>query len=172
MAVTAAQRDGWLRQTDTALRSACREERYRTGGPGGQRRNKVETAVRLHHEASGVSVYADDSRYVQANRTRALRRLRERIACDVRASFNIEASAPPPELVAQRGPKGTLSVNARNPAYPIIMATTLDALAAAGGSYAKAGRGLGITTSQVLRFLRADRQLWRAAEGIRKQRNS
>ncbi len=76
-------------------------------------------------------------------------------------------SALPPEFLRQRGPKGTLAVKPSNPAYPVVVAAALDALAAAEGSYAKAARALGITTSQLLRFLRADRAIWRAVEGMR-----
>ncbi|MGB2694786.1 MAG: hypothetical protein WBD55_06305, partial [Dehalococcoidia bacterium] len=72
-----------------------------------------------------------------------------------------------------RGPRGApagrggLAVNAKNPAYPIVVATALDALAAADGRYAPAARALGLTTSQLLRFLRSDGQVWRATEAIR-----
>lgn len=167
MPVATAKRDGWLRLDDASLLKACREERYRSSGPGGQRRNKVETSLRLHHNASGVSVQAEESRELQVNRVRALRRMRERIAFDVRTPFDLDSHKPAPELLAQRGPKRTLAVNRHNAAYPVVVATVLDALAAAGGSYAKAGRSLGLTTSQVLRFLRSDQALSRAAERVR-----
>jgi hypothetical protein len=176
MPTTAARRNAYLRLDDAALLKESREERYRSSGPGGQRRNKVETALRLHHGPTGVAVHAEESRYLRVNRTRALRRLRERIALEVRAPFDLEAPKLPEEFVAQRGPKGpdgppsggSLAVNPRNPVYPIVSATALDALAAAGGSYAKAARALGLTTSQLLRFLRSDRHVWQASERFRK----
>ncbi len=157
-------RNGWLRLDDAALLRECRQERYRAGGPGGQRRNKVETAIRLHHRPSALTSHAEELRSPEGNRTRALRRLRERIALELRAPFDLEAPALPREFLAQRGPKGSLSVNRRNPAYPIVIATLLDALEAAEGSYAKAARPLGLTTSQVLRFLRSNPHVWRTVE--------
>ena len=160
-------RDRWLRLDDGALLKQCREERYRASGPGGQRRNKVETALRLHHAPSGVTVQAEEARSLAENRVRALRRLRERIALDVRAPFELEEAALPDELLAQRRDGGALAINARNRGYPIVVAATLDALAAADGSYARAARALGLTTSQLLRFLRSDREVWRAVEGLR-----
>jgi len=61
-------------------------------------------------------------------------------------------------------------VNPQNPRYPLIVATVIDALAAAEGSYATAGRALGVTTSRLLRFLQADRHLWRSLDIVRPPR--
>lgn len=155
-------RNAWLRLDDVALLKECRQERYRASGPGGQRRNKVETAIRLHHQVSGLVSQAEESRSPEENRTRALRRLRERMALELRAPFDLEVPSLVPEFLAQRGAKGSLSVNPRNRSYPIVVATLLDALEAARGSYAKAASALGLSTSQLLRFLRSDPQVWRA----------
>ena len=168
--VSSAHRDDWLRLDDAALLKECRQERYRASGPGGQRRNKVETAIRLHHRPSGLVAQAEESRSAEENRARALRRLRERIALRLRAPFDLEAPRLPPEFLAQRGPRGGLSVNPRNRVYPIVVATVLDALESAEGSYAKAARTLGLTTSQLLRFLRSDPHVWREVRQAQRRR--
>lgn len=153
----AATRNSWLRLSDSELMAQCSEDGYKASGPGGQRRNKVETGSRVRHRPSGISAQAGDSRSREENRGRALRRLRERIAFEVRAPYE-----ETPELAAQRhGEK--LAVNTKNPAYPIVAATALDALVETGGSYAKAAVQLGISTSQLIKFLKNDRELWRAS---------
>ncbi|GAA1846847.1 peptide chain release factor H [Asanoa iriomotensis] len=52
----------------------------RTGGPGGQHRNKASTAVRATHRPSGAVVVVDTERQFSQNRRIALDLLRQRLA--------------------------------------------------------------------------------------------
>jgi peptide chain release factor len=52
----------------------------RTGGPGGQHRNKASTAVRATHRPSGIVVVVDTERQFVLNRRLAIQLLRQRIA--------------------------------------------------------------------------------------------
>ncbi|MET0423808.1 MAG: peptide chain release factor H [Actinoplanes sp.] len=52
----------------------------RTGGPGGQHRNKASTAVRATHRPSGIVVVVDTERQFRQNRRIALELLRDRLA--------------------------------------------------------------------------------------------
>ncbi|MFJ6199061.1 peptide chain release factor H [Micromonospora sp. NPDC092111] len=51
----------------------------RTGGPGGQHRNKASTAVRATHRPSGIVVVVDTERQLGLNRRLAMRLLRQRL---------------------------------------------------------------------------------------------
>ncbi|MER7334131.1 MULTISPECIES: peptide chain release factor H [unclassified Micromonospora] len=51
----------------------------RTGGPGGQHRNKASTAVRATHRPTGLVVVVDTERQFSLNRRTALHLLRQRV---------------------------------------------------------------------------------------------
>ncbi len=63
-----------------ALAAECDETFFTGGGPGGQHRNKTESAVRLLHRPTGAVATATERRSQAQNRTAALSRLRERLA--------------------------------------------------------------------------------------------
>ena len=97
--------------TDAELLAECEVHTYRASGPGGQKRNKTSSAVRLHHQPSGLRAPAEESRSQHENKARALRRLRETIAVSCRLDPPT-SKALPPELVS---PDLVLRVSAKNP---------------------------------------------------------
>ena len=70
----------WHLLSDDALLAQCDVQAHRASGPGGQHRNKAETAVRLVHRPSGVTVEGKDERSRKQNLRIALGRLREKLA--------------------------------------------------------------------------------------------
>src|SRR6188768_874401 len=86
--------------SDDALIAQCEVDRYRASGPGGQHRNKTESAVRLRHKLSGVTAIGEDSRSQAENKVHAVRRLRSAIALEVREPVALEGFAPSARLAA------------------------------------------------------------------------
>src|SRR5947209_10242419 len=70
-------RAAWTALSDAQLLDQCAVDTYRASGPGGQKRNKTSSAVRLRHAPSGLIVIAEESRSQHENKARALRRLRQ-----------------------------------------------------------------------------------------------
>ncbi len=70
---------------DETLLAQCDLSKGRRRGPGGQHRNKVETAVELLHQPTGLTGQASECRSVADNKRLALRRLRLTLAVEARA---------------------------------------------------------------------------------------
>ncbi len=159
-------RDAWLLQTEAALLRECEMDAYRASGPGGQKRNKTSSAVRLRHGPSGIMVISEDSRSQHRNRQMAVRRLRMAIACQIRAE--IGPGEPPPEVVAQYvRPDGRIRVAEENPDRARVIAFVLDSLQANKGALAEVAAALGSSSSQVVRLLSEEGAAFAAANAIR-----
>jgi ribosome-associated protein len=57
------------------LKDECDVETYRASGPGGQHRNKTESAVRMTHRPTGIVRVATEHRSQLRNRVLALERI-------------------------------------------------------------------------------------------------
>jgi len=156
----------WLELTDTQLLSQCQVDTYRASGPGGQKRNKTSSAVRLRHNGTGIIVTATESRSQHENRARAVRRLREAIALNQRSRIDLAAEAPVFLVDAlQRGPG--LRVSRRHSDYYRIIQYLLDLLLACQASVSVTADHLGLSTAQLVRFLKCDDKLWGQVNQIR-----
>lgn len=135
--------------TEAELLAECEIHLHRTGGPGGQHRNKVSSAVRLVHRPSGITVTASERRSQHENKVNAIHRLREAIALYSRAPLPAPVVWPP----NLRFRDGRLQVSAQNPVYATVLGLALDALVEHEGSLSGAAEALGVTGSSLVRFL-------------------
>jgi hypothetical protein len=158
-----------LRLSDRKLLAECEVHTYRASGPGGQNRNKVESAVRICHTPTGVTAIAEDSRSQLENRPRALRRLREAIAIRVRSPVDRANFKPPAEWISAIHHAGRLRVQERNPDYPTIVATALDVLDACLGRVSEAAQLLEVSTHHFVQFLADHPHGWQEANRIRQR---
>src|SRR5437762_11173219 len=89
--MTFMSRTNWTGLNDAQLLAQCGVDTYRASGPGGQKRNKTSSAVRIRHLPSGLIVIAEESRSQHENRARALRRLRQALYLKWRNEMPAEA---------------------------------------------------------------------------------
>jgi hypothetical protein len=142
---------------DAALLADCDVYTLRASGPGGQHRNKTESAVRLRHRPTGIIVIAEESRSQAENRARALKRLRTALALRVR---HPAPEGAPAAVSACIGSDGRLRVGRRDKRYLPCAAALLDILEATSGSLTDAARRLGLTTGNLSSFLTDDEDLY------------
>jgi len=64
----------------SALKGDVEITAFKSGGPGGQHKNKTESAVRIKHLPTGIMVMATESRSQIKNRELAWQRLIEKLA--------------------------------------------------------------------------------------------
>ncbi len=162
-------RDRVLALDDAGLIAACAVDTFRASGPGGQKRNKTDSAVRLRHAPTGVSAEADESRSQHENRARAARRLRLAIATEVREPIDLGAWEPPPALTLLIR-VGSGPAIRREPRYATAIAMVFDVLEASRWSLADAAARLGVSTAALGRFVAEEEAVFRAANTRRRAR--
>ncbi len=146
----------WLAASDSDLERLCHIEPYQASGPGGQKRNRKYSAVRLVHAPTGIAVTASESRSQADNRRTALRKLRRTLA------MRIESDTP---IVC-----GRAEVGMGNPAYPLWLAWVVQHLRRHNFALAETAVALGCSTGRLSRLLHKDPELWGAVNAERRSR--
>lgn len=152
------------------LLSDCQIRTGRRSGPGGQHRNKVETAVVVEHLPSGLSAEATERRSQSANRLVAIFRLRLRLAVELRSPWVAQSlatvaqglnadiqeinTAPLSAIWRQRAAQGRLAVAAEHDDFPSILAEALDHLASMEWRVPGASERLGLSSTQLVKLLK------------------
>jgi hypothetical protein len=167
-------RADWTSLTDVQFLAQCEVDTYRASGPGGQKRNKTSSAVRIRHPPSGLIVIAEESRSQHENRARALRRLRQALFLKIRDHLSGEALTPAavqalPEYASARDAAGRLHLGRKDPRYWLAVGVVLDVLLAVEARVGEAAELLGTSTGNLIDFLQSDDKVWEQANHLRSQ---
>lgn len=162
----------WTELSDAELLAQCAVDTYRASGPGGQKRNKTSSAVRLRHPPTGLLVIAEESRSQHENRARALRRLRQALYLKWRDDLSPETLAnlwSLPEYVSARDGDGRLHLGCKDPRFWPVVGLVLDVLQAVDARVSAAAEALGISTGNLIDFLQSDDKVWEQANQLRRR---
>jgi len=157
----------YLSLDDDALLRDCDVDKYRASGPGGQKRNKTDSAVRIRHLPTGVAAVANEDRSQHVNKRRALRRLRLLLALQERRQINLADYEPSKKLASYMTPARTLRISDRNDDYPMVVAEVMKVMVACAWRISDAAHALGMTTGQLGEFVRRDPTLLREVNRLR-----
>jgi len=166
-----APRDHPAALDDERLLADCEQKFLRRSGPGGQNRNKVETAVVLRHGPTGLVAEANERRSQAENRREALRRLRLLLAIEVRTP--VDPLGPPSPLWRSRLKGGRIGLNPDHEDVPAVLAEALDVLGDRDQDIKAAAGVLGCTASQLVKLLKLEGRAFakvnreRAGRGLR-----
>ncbi len=130
----------------------CKLQRTRGSGPGGQHRNKVETAVVIEHLPSGLRGEASERRSQEQNRKVAIHRLRMKLALSIRQRPTENLSA----IWLQRVQGGRIAISSLHDDLPAILAEALDVLNSQAFKISNAAEQLRLTSSQLIKLLKVD----------------
>ncbi len=142
-------------ETDEALVEICQMTFLRRSGPGGQHRNKTETAVVIQHRPTGLRGEANERRSQAENRRLAIFRLRLSLATLVREPFSSELGTS--TLWRGRTKNQRLSISAEHSDFPSLLAEALDCIAACEFQLDIAALRLLVSSSQIVKLLKLHR---------------
>ncbi|XP_022932469.1 uncharacterized protein LOC111438876 [Cucurbita moschata] len=164
----------YLILSDEELMRQCEMDTFKASGPGGQHRNKRESAVRLKHIPTGITAQAVEDRSQHKNRASALARLRAQLALKVRNPVDLEDYSPPPELLQILPLKSTIrppgcgpQIGPNNSKFLPGMQALLDLIYTLDGSISDTAKYIGLTTGAVSRLILSDDSLRMAVNDIR-----
>lgn len=168
---------GWLVVAPDEFLKLCRQETYQGSGPGGQKRNRVYSGIRLYFERDGIRLTSTSSENRESSRNlkSALYRLRLDLAlecsrlCSGENQENSEIDSFKNILSGLPGnwPEMRTGVNENHDDLPRFVFLYMLSLRIASGDAVVASRNLGLTTSSYVRFLKINKRVWNEAQQLR-----
>lgn len=134
------------------LMKQCELRFGRVSGPGGQHRNKNETASWIVHVPTGIEAKGAERREREVNKVVALKRLRLKLATKVRATTSRDHHEPS-ELWRGRRQGTRIAVNPGHDDYPSLLSEALDVIVARRWDVAGSAKVLGVSMSQLSRLV-------------------
>ena len=136
------------------LLDSCEIKTTRRGGPGGQHRNKVESAIVITHLPTAVVGQAGERRSQHENRRVAIDRLRLNLALEVRRKIPVTESLT--ELWKSRIGGRRINVSSEHADFAALLAEALDFLQAHQFEVSAAAKALNLSNSQLIKFLKTE----------------
>lgn len=149
------------------LLKECSVRHERRRGPGGQHRNKTESAVVIHHQPTGVEGQAAERRSQAENRHMAVKRLRMNLAIEVRTAGGAESA--PSKLWRSRLRNGKIVCNPDHADFAVLIAEALDVIAARQGNLHSSAEQLECSPSQLAKLLYHEPRAFREFNEIRRR---
>jgi hypothetical protein len=148
------ERNKWLTASDEIFLRDCKLDWFQASGPGGQKRNRKYSGVRLKHIPTDITVEVVKSRSQNENRHQAIKKLKLQIA------------------IFTAGPvidNFRVDVSISNSEYFINAAKVFDTLKKYNFSVSDTAKELNISTSRLIKFLARDEFLWREVNAERER---
>jgi hypothetical protein len=129
----------------------------RTGGPGGQHRDRKATACTATHIQTDISGTATERRRQSENRSLSISRLRRNLAIILRRKLDTERWFCS-ELWGSRQQGGRLPINPKHRDYPHLLAEALDLLFAFDFDLSSTATCASLSSSQIVKLIAHDKQ--------------
>ncbi len=162
-------REEWLVLSDNALLAECRLIPYKASGPGGQKRNKVASAVRLVHVPSDIAVTASGSRSQSSNKATAVSKLRRQIALQYREDRQQVPDAKQVKYLLENRNRWKSERFHKEPQYWLGVSILLDGFCFLRCSLRETAQWLGISTGGLGTLLKSNSALRMRVNYYRRQ---
>ena len=139
----------------------CKISYFQASGPGGQKRNRKLSAIRLTHQKTGIAVTSSEAREPARNLARAVQKLRLELVLTAPLE-NIDENDIPLSLFRAK-------INELHADFPGCVLAAYPLFYLHEGGVGQTSEKLGVSSAALIRFFKKDKTLLRKIQDIRKQ---